>query len=87
MRRTIEIETSRFSENPTKRWVGGLDYVVEDVCIEYPPELDNLENDELLELADNDDRRVRYIKAGVSESGEREDDSEIYELAKKDILL
>ena len=60
MRRIITIETSRYSTNPTKRWVG-QEYVEEDICVEYPDELDNLEDDELMELADNLDDRVRYI--------------------------
>lgn len=59
MKRIIEIETSQFSENP-KRWVG-QDYLVEDVCVEYPPELDNLDDDKLLEMAQNEEGGVSYV--------------------------
>jgi hypothetical protein len=60
MRRTIEVETSQFSTNPTKRWVG-QDYLVEDVTFEYPDELDTLDDEELLEMADNEENGVCYI--------------------------
>lgn len=59
MQRIIEIETSQFSDNPTKRWVG-LDYLVEDCYVEYPPELDNLDDDVLLRMADNEEGGVSY---------------------------
>jgi len=60
MQRVIEIETSQFSDNPTKRWVG-LEYLVEDAIVEYPPELDCLDDDELLEMADNEEGNVHYV--------------------------
>jgi len=60
MRRTIEIETSQFSTNPTKRWIG-TEYLVEDIIIDYPEDLDLLDDDELCELADNLDDRVHYV--------------------------
>lgn len=60
MERTIEIETSYYDPDP-KRWSFGCDGYVKDVKIEYPPELDELENEELLELVENADGRVNYI--------------------------
>ena len=60
MQRVFEIETSQYSDSPTKRWVG-QDYCVESVCLEYPPELDNLDDDELLEMAQNEEGGVSYI--------------------------
>lgn len=64
MRRTIEIETSQFSNSPTKRWVG-LEYLVEDAIVEYPDELDYLDDNELLEMADNDENSVHYVDASA----------------------
>jgi hypothetical protein len=60
MRRTVEIETSQFSDSPTKRWIG-QEYLVEDATIEYPAELDALDDEELLEMADNEENGVCYI--------------------------
>ena len=59
MQRVFEIETSQYSDSPTKRWVG-QDYCVESVCLEYPPELDNLDDDALLEMATNEEGGVSY---------------------------
>lgn len=59
MRRTIEIESSAFS--PRARWLYGAEYYVEDAIIEYPAHLDHLNDDELAELADNEQRGVRYV--------------------------
>ena len=61
MRRTIEIETSWFDTAP-KRWSFGCDGYVTDVIVEYPEQLDTLENDELLELADGNDPAVFYVE-------------------------
>lgn len=59
MQRVVEIETSQYSDSPTMRWVG-QDYCVESVCLEYPSKLDNLDDDELLEMADNLEGGVVY---------------------------
>lgn len=62
MRRTIEIETSQFSTSPTKRWDYGLECYVEDAVVEYPDELDHLDDDELLEMASNEENGVKYVE-------------------------
>lgn len=53
MRVTLTIETSRFSENPTKRWEYGTEIYVEDIEVEVPDDtdVDSLEDWELLELS------------------------------------
>lgn len=61
MIRTIEIETSQFSTSPTKRWAG-LDYLVEDAYVEYPEELDALDDSDLLDMASNEEGGVRYVE-------------------------
>lgn len=67
MRRTIAIETSYFSESPTKRWCYGSDCWEEDVIVEYPEELDHLDDEELLDMADEGDD-VCYIQDDEPES-------------------
>ncbi len=61
MIRKIEVETSYYDPRP-KRWNYGLDGWVIDIHIEYPPELDGLEDDELLEKADNEEEGVKYVE-------------------------
>lgn len=63
MRRTIEIETSAFSESPSKRWAYGSECWVEDVVVEYPDSLDNLDDVSLLDMADDGDS-VDYVIVG-----------------------
>jgi hypothetical protein len=60
MQRTVEVETSFFDTRP-KRWSYGSDCYVLDVVIDYPPELDDLDDDDLLELVENDDERVKIL--------------------------
>ena len=59
MRRTIEIESSQFS--PRAYWVPGAEYYEELATVEYPDELDSLEDDELLEMASNEQGGVTYV--------------------------
>jgi hypothetical protein len=61
MKRTITVETSYYSTNPTKRWSYGGDYWEEDVTLEYPEELDHLDDNELCEKADNEQDGVKYL--------------------------
>ena len=61
----IAIETSAYSDSPTKRWLYGAEIWVEDVAIEYPDELDYLGDDELLELADESDSGVTFVSSDV----------------------
>lgn len=66
MIRTIEIETSMFDPNPTKRWSYGCDGYVVDVTVEYPDKMDDLSDDDLLEFADDDDDEgVYYVKQQI----------------------
>lgn len=53
MKVIVTVETSRFSENPTKRWAYGADCWEEDIQIEVPDDtnVEELGDDELLELA------------------------------------
>lgn len=65
MRRTIEVETSFFDTRP-KRWSYGSDCYVLDLVIEYDDDLetsflDGIDDDDLLEMADNGDERVKII--------------------------
>jgi hypothetical protein len=62
MQRIITVETSQFSENPTTRWQYGTEIYVEDIIVEYPKSLDYLSDDDLLELADNEEKGCKYIK-------------------------
>ena len=64
MQRTITIETSQFSNNPTKRWEYEPEIYVEDIIIEYPESLDYLDDNDLLELAENEEKGVRYFFGG-----------------------
>ncbi len=59
MRRTIEIESSQFS--PKAYWVPGAEYYEELATVEYPDELDDLEDDDLLEMATNELGGVVYV--------------------------
>ncbi len=63
MRRTIEVESSQFS--PRSYWVPGAEYYAEDVTVEYPDELDTLEDNELLEMAGNEQGGVVYVHDDV----------------------
>lgn len=69
MQRTIKIETSQFSRNPTKRWVGDS-HVEESVCLKYPKELDSLDDEDLVELANAHKRGVCYIEPGGGQKGD-----------------
>jgi hypothetical protein len=60
MRRTIEAETS-FFDTRRKRWSYSQDCYVIDLVIDYPPELDDLDDDDLLELVECDDERVKIL--------------------------
>jgi hypothetical protein len=60
MRRTFEIETSQFDPNK-KGWSFGCDYWVADATVEYPDELDELSDDELGEMASNEQGGVRWV--------------------------
>ena len=62
--RTITIETSQFSTNPTKRWADGGDYWEEDLVVEYPANLDHCDDEDLLDFASNEQMGVRYITSG-----------------------
>ncbi len=59
MRRTIEIESSQFS--PRAYWVPGAEHHAELATVEYPDELDSLEDDDLLEMASNEQGGVIYV--------------------------
>jgi hypothetical protein len=60
MKRIIETECSQFT--PGARWVDGSEYYAVNDTLEFDdPALDELSDDELQELADNDDPRVRYV--------------------------
>lgn len=61
MIRIIEIITSQFDPDPNKRWSFGCDGYVIDAYVEYPAKFDNLDDDELLDLADGDDEDIHYI--------------------------
>jgi len=64
MRRTVEMETSFF--DPLKTYFSmGCDCYVRVYVIEYDAELDELDDDDLLELAcDGDDLRVKLVSGG-----------------------
>jgi len=59
MKRTIECECS--SATPGAQWKYGGEYYYVTSVIEYPDELDVLEDDELEVLANEIGGRVRYV--------------------------
>lgn len=59
MIRVIPEECSFFTEGG--RWDYGIEGYVVDVTVEYPEELDSLEDHELYDLIDAGDMRVRYV--------------------------
>lgn len=56
---TIQIESSQFA--PGAYWVPGAEYYAEDRIVEFPARLETLDDEALLEKADNHTDGVRYI--------------------------
>lgn len=61
MKRTIEIETSQFSDSSTKHWGYGIDVWFEDVVVEFPNNFDYMSDDEILEKCDNEEEGFYYV--------------------------
>ena len=66
MIRTIkDVECSQFT--PGSHWIYGAEYYGYDITVEYPEQLDVLDDDELLELAsedvDTDVPRVWHVES------------------------
>ena len=59
MRRKVIIESSQFS--PGSYWSFGFDGYAEDGELEYPDELDELDDEKLMELADNEEQGVSWV--------------------------
>ena len=59
MQRKIQVETSQF--DPDGYWVPGGEYFAVDAILEYPARLDHLTDEELAELADENQDEVYYI--------------------------
>lgn len=60
MKRIISIETSQF--DPEGHWVYGGEYYAVDATIEYDDALDELDDEDLMEIADDDnDPRAKFV--------------------------
>lgn len=67
IRETIQVESSRYTDGAY--WLYGAEYYAVDVEIEYPDDLDtgDLSEDELLQMADDEENGVRYVHTPAKE--------------------